>query len=80
MYTVDETATSSHLEGVGDELFCLVMTQLFISQTSVLVKTAHYILTALSSWRCAETCQCLTTTWVQVDYNPDPQEAALKSI
>jgi len=49
MYTVDETATSSHLEGVGDELFCPVMTQLFISQTSVLVKTAHYILTALSS-------------------------------
>lgn len=49
MHTGDETTTSSHLEGVVDELFCLAMPQLFISQTSVLVKTAHYILIALNS-------------------------------
>ena len=48
MYTVDETTTSFYLEGVRDELFCPAMPQLFISQTPGLVRTAHYILTALS--------------------------------
>ena len=49
MHIADETTTSSHLEGVGDELFRPATPQLFISQTSVLVKTAHYILIAPSS-------------------------------